>query len=152
MQNNFAELGTLKKDVYIHRCLTGAEAGLLPQSQTQSTFCMGWTRHAWACHTTAQAGRTELGPNYVLPNVLGPAHRFVLACPNGHAQAINWACHSWIMPKRRMGQAQLFMPMQLHGHAQAGKSSLVHPLTRRLGGVVWSARTWASTIKCTGMP
>ena len=59
--------------------------------------CPSWLSRGWASPSAAQ----------VLAG----------ACPIAHAEAIDWACHSWSMSKHMIGQAQSGMPKQKRGQA-----------------------------------
>ena len=67
--------------------------------------CPSWLGRGWASPSAA--------------HVLGLAHLLADVCPIRHAQAMNWACHCWSMPKHMIGQGQSGMPKQEHGQALA---------------------------------
>ena len=130
--------------------LNGLDSGCTWTDLCLPHSCPSWFGRGWASPSAAQ--------------VLGLSHLLAWACPIGHAQAIDWACHSWRMPKKHTmgvpkqedGQAQvraqyLGLPKQCPrssasaglGHAQPMHS----PIGTRVGNVDAGDMTPASYVR-----
>ena len=71
---------------------------------------LGSLGRTWACHSTAQASGTEtkrLGTTW--------------ACPIGHAQAADRACHRLIQPKQGLGVPDWACPSIYTGMPKCSK-------------------------------